>query len=105
VILRTLDDGDDGETQSFEGLNRCDQCADADNRVIDVLWKFIPQFGANFVIGFAFVTIRRSKSYEVGAPFQLSCGMSGAWRLLQHIQLLYVGDTVSLCIFFGHEAT
>jgi hypothetical protein len=26
----------------------------------------MPEFGANFVIGFAFVTIRRSESYEVG---------------------------------------
>jgi hypothetical protein len=32
------------------------------SRVIDVLWKFIPEFGANFVLGFAFVTIRRSKA-------------------------------------------
>jgi hypothetical protein len=51
VILLNLDEGDDGETQSFEGLNRCDQRADADNRVIDVLRKFIPECGANFVLG------------------------------------------------------
>ena len=71
MILRTLDDGDDGETLSFEGLNRCDQCADADNRVIDVLWKFIPDFGANFVLGFAFVTIRRNEAYEVRHRFNV----------------------------------
>ena len=43
-------------------LQMRDQRADADNRVVDVLWKFIPEFGANFVLGFAVVTIRRSKA-------------------------------------------
>ena len=47
------------------------QRADADNRVIDVLWKFIPEFGANFVVGFAFVTIRRSEACEVGYCFNV----------------------------------
>jgi hypothetical protein len=47
------------------------QRADANNRVIDVLWKFIPEFGANFVLGFAFVTIRRSEAYQVGHRFNV----------------------------------
>jgi hypothetical protein len=64
--------------------------------VIDVLSKFIPKFGANFVLGFAFVTIRRSEAYEgtVSMSRMSTCGMSGAWRMLQHIQLLYAADTV-----------
>jgi hypothetical protein len=56
------------------------QRADADNRVIDVLWKFIPEFGANFVLGFAFVTIRRSEACESGTvsmSHTSTCGMSG----------------------------
>ena len=48
-----------------------DQRADADNRVIDVLWKFIPEFGANFVLGFAVVTFRRSEAREVRHRFNV----------------------------------
>ena len=43
------------------------QRANADNRVVDVLWKF----GANFVFGFAVVTIRRSEACEVGHRFNI----------------------------------
>jgi hypothetical protein len=47
------------------------QRANADNRVVDVLWKFIPEFGANFVIAFTVVTIRRSEAREVGHRFKV----------------------------------
>jgi hypothetical protein len=36
-----------------------------------VLWKFIPEFGANFVLGFAIVTIRRSEACKVGHRFNI----------------------------------
>jgi hypothetical protein len=57
------------------------QRANADNRVVDVLWKFIPEFGANFVLGFAVVTIRRSeaaRSGTVSISHTSRCGMSRA---------------------------
>jgi hypothetical protein len=53
-----------------------DQRADADNRVIDVLWK--SEFGANFCLGFAVVTIRCSKARESGTvsiSHTITCGM------------------------------
>jgi hypothetical protein len=59
-----------------------DQRANADNRVVNVFWKFVPEFGANFVIALAVVTIRRSEARKVGysldVPYEnvghLSCG-------------------------------
>ena len=48
-----------------------DQRADADNRVIDVLRKFFPEFGANFVVALAVETIRRSKACEVRHRFDI----------------------------------
>jgi hypothetical protein len=59
-------------------LQMRDQRADADNRVIDVLWKFIPEFGAKFCLGFAVVTIRCSKARESGTvsiSHTITCGM------------------------------
>jgi hypothetical protein len=50
---------------------RRNQRADTDNRVVDVLWKFIPEFCPNFVLGFAIVTIRRSKACEVRHRFNI----------------------------------
>ena len=38
----------------------CDQCPNADNRMIDVLWKFLAEFSSNFIVALAVVTIRRS---------------------------------------------
>jgi hypothetical protein len=69
--------------------------------------EIYPQFGVNFVLGFAFVTIRRSEAYAgtVSISHLSTCGMSGARRILQHIQILYAADTVSLCGVFGYEAT
>ena len=37
-----------------------DQCSDADNRMIDVLWEFLSQLGSDFIVALAVVTIRRS---------------------------------------------
>ena len=47
------------------------QSANTGNRVIDVLGKLVAHFGANFVIAFAVVTIRRSEACEVRHRFNV----------------------------------
>jgi hypothetical protein len=47
-----------------------------------MLWKFIPEFGANFVLDFAFVTIRRSEAQEVGHAF------NGSYEHVWHVRRL-----------------
>jgi hypothetical protein len=67
--------------------------------------KFIPNFGANFVLRFAFVTIRRSEAYEVGHRFNVP--YKHVWRgqalavccsiysfFMRLIRFLYAADTV-----------
>jgi hypothetical protein len=73
------------------------QRAHPNNRVIDVLWKFIPDFGANFVLGFAFVTIRRNEAYEVKHRFNVP--YEHVWHVMR---LAYIAAyTDSLCGWYG----
>ena len=65
-----------------------DQRADADNRVIDVLWKSFAQVRREFRPRFAFVTIRHSEAREVrhgfNVPYENVGHVMRAWRILQH---------------------
>jgi hypothetical protein len=47
------------------------QSTDANNGMIDVLGKFIPNFDSNFIIGFALMTISRSKSLNIRNRFNI----------------------------------
>ena len=42
-----------------------DQRANADNRVVDMLWEFVPEFGTNFVVALTVVTICRREAREI----------------------------------------
>ena len=62
-----------------------DQRADADNRVINVLWEFVAKFGANFVVALAVVTIRRSEACKVRHRFNIPYEHVGHVRRLAYI--------------------
>src|SRR5215471_10826546 len=47
------------------------QCADADDRVINVLWELLAHGGANFIVALAVMTIGGGKSLEVGNRFDI----------------------------------
>jgi hypothetical protein len=49
----------------------CDQGANADNRVIDVLGKYVAHRGANFVIALAVMTIGGREALDVGNCFDI----------------------------------
>ena len=54
------------------------------NRVVDLFGEFVPEFGANFVIALAVVTIHRSEAYEVGHRFNVSYEARVACRALRY---------------------
>jgi hypothetical protein len=58
------------------------QRADADNRVVNVLWEFVAKFSANFVIALALVTFRRSEIPRGRVLFQCPIPARGACQAL-----------------------